>query len=274
MSTGRIASIQRSSYHDGPGLRTTVFFKGCQLRCPWCHNPETISTEIETLFYPEKCIHCGGCAEGCFSGARETVGRDMTVEDILREIREDTPFYGVDGGATFSGGEPLLQKAFLLELIEACHAENVGAAFESNLCFPQAHAEPVLNEIDLLMGDIKIWDEERHKAVTGMSNAFTKVNFRRAAELGKPVIIRTPVIPSVNDDPAGIRATAEFAASLKTILYYELLSYHPLGMGKARALGIEQPRYEKPSKMLMNGLRAEAEKAGVRVLINGREGEI
>ena len=272
--SGRVTSVQRSSYHDGPGLRTTVFFKGCQLHCPWCHNPETISPEIQTLFYPEKCIGCGKCAEGCFAGARETVGRDMTVDEVLREIELDAPFYGEEGGVTLSGGEPLLQRAFALELIGACRARGLHVAMESNLCVPGDAAAPVLESVDLLMGDVKLWDGARHREITGMDNAFALSNFRMAASMGVPVILRTPVVPGVNDDEAEIAKIAGFAAGLETLLYYELLSYHPLGVSKARALGMEPQVYAKPDKALMNRLREAALRSGVRVLINGREGAV
>ena len=272
--TGRVTSVQRSSYHDGPGLRTTIFMKGCQLHCPWCHNPETISPQIQTLFYPDKCIHCGKCDEGCFAGARVIVGQDMTVEEVLRQIELDTPFYGAEGGVTLSGGEPLLQRSFTLALIEACHARGLHMAVESNLCLPREAVEEVLRAIDLLMGDVKIWDGERHRQIVGMDNALTLSNFRWAAKLGVPIILRTPVIPGVNDDEAEIGHIADFAAQLDTLIYYELLSYHPLGVAKSRALGMTPTIYEKPDKALMNRLREVALHSGVRVLINGREGYV
>ncbi len=274
MMTGRIVSIQRSSYHDGPGLRTTVFFKGCQLRCPWCHNPESISMDVETLSYPEKCIGCGKCGEGCYTGARETVGRDVTVEDVLTEIMEDAPFYWEDGGVTLSGGEPLLQRAFALELIEKCHARGIKVAVESNLCFPEDVARPVLEKIDLLMGDVKLIDSKRHKEVTGMGNERALENFRLASHLKKPIILRTPVIPGINATPGEIAAIANFALELGTLLYYELLAYHPLGADKAKAMGIGQRRFETPDKELLEELRAAALSKLKRVMVNGREGAL
>lgn len=274
MMTGRILNIQRSSYHDGPGLRTTVFLKGCQLKCPWCHNPESISMEVQELRYPDKCIGCGKCDEGCFAGAREIVGRDVTIEDVLREINEDLPFYGKEGGVTVSGGEPLLQIDFLLALIDACHERDIQIAMESNLCIAPEKAKAVLEKIDLLMADVKIWNSERHRKIVGLSNENTLANLRLAAEIGKPIILRTPVIPGINADVEEIEKIAEFAGSLSTLMYYELLGYHPLGAGKAQALGVEQTIYEKPSKEMLNLLRESALKHCSRVLVNGREGEL
>ena len=272
--TGRVASIQRSSFHDGPGLRTTVFLKGCPLRCPWCHNPETISPEIQELYYPDKCIGCGKCAEGCFAGAREIVGRDMTVEQVMAEVELDRPFYGSEGGVTISGGEPLLQREFVCALAGACRKAGVHVAMESNLCYPASVTEPVLHGIDLLMGDVKIFDAQRHREIVGMDNRNVFDNFRLAASLGIPIILRTPVIPGVNATEEEIGRIADFAAELGTLCWYELLGYHPLGAGKARALGMEQKIYEKPDKHLLNRLRARALESGVRVLINGRESMI
>ena len=120
MSEGLIADIRRASFHDGAGIRTTVFFKGCPLRCAWCHNPECISTEPQELFYRERCIGCGCCAEGCFSGARVICGKKMRAEEVLREILLDRPYYDENGGVTFTGGEPLMQADFLKECIALC----------------------------------------------------------------------------------------------------------------------------------------------------------
>ena len=135
MNKGLIADIQRASFHDGSGIRTTVFFKGCPLSCVWCHNPECISFEKQMLLYPDKCIGCGLCDKGCFSGARLVCGREYTADDLLAEILQDKPYYGTDGGVTFSGGEPMAQKNYLSKIIDKCKKENISTAIETSLFY-------------------------------------------------------------------------------------------------------------------------------------------
>ena len=269
MADAVIADIQRSSVHDGPGFRTTVFFKGCQMRCPWCHNPETISFEPEMLHYPEKCIGCGKCDEGCFSGARIPCGRRMSVADVFREIERDMPYYGADGGVTLSGGEPLCQPAFARELLERCREAGVGAAIETNLGVPWEIAEPVLSLCSVVMADLKLWDEAEHMRWVGASNRPVKENLSRIAALGMPLVLRTPIVPGVNATREQIAPIAEFAARLPNLRYYELLSYHPLGLSKLAALGREAREFEKPTREMMELLAGAATEAGVKVAVNG-----
>jgi glycyl-radical enzyme activating protein len=268
--TGIIADIQRCSVHDGPGLRTTVFFKGCQLNCVWCHNPETIAFEPQELYYPEKCIGCGQCDKGCFSGARTVAGREMTVGEIMKQVEQDSPYYGEDGGVTISGGEPLCQKDFAIELIEACREKRINVGIESNLCFPPNVVRPVLEKIDLLMADLKIWDAQEHRRWTGQTNGHVKENLWQAVELKVPLILRTPVVPGINDSEENIENIAAFAATLPVLKYYELLAYHPLGVDKARALGKQMTRFETPSADKMKALADIAAEKGLWVMINGR----
>lgn len=269
-TVGRIVSVQRCSIHDGPGVRTTVFVKGCQLNCAWCHNPESISFEKEEFYYPDKCIGCGKCAEGCFAGARVKCGEDVSVAQVMRDVNEDRPYYGDEGGITISGGEPLCQPAFTMAILDACRAAGIKTAMESNLCVPARVLEPFLGKLDLLMADCKFWSPQLHEKWTGHTNELTKQNFSSASDAGIPIIMRTPVIPGVNADPDEIRAVARFAASLPTLMYYELLTYHPLGVSKAIALGQKQTRFESPSPELMHTLASIASDEGVRVLINSK----
>jgi pyruvate formate lyase activating enzyme len=209
--SGIIADIQRCSVHDGPGLRTTVFFKGCQLNCVWCHNPETIAFEPQEMYYPEKCKGCKQCDKGCFSGARVIAVRELTVDDVMKQVEQDVPYYGEDGGVTISGGEPLCQRDFAVALIEACREKGIKAGMESNLCFPPGVVRPVLEKLDLLMADLKVWDPEEHKRWTGMTNGHVKENLWQAAELKLPLILRTPVIPGITDSADNISRIASFA---------------------------------------------------------------
>lgn len=259
--TGRIVDIQRASVHDGPGLRTTVFFKGCPLRCAWCHNPESVSFDKEELYYPEKCIGCGHCAEGCFSGARVACGRDVTAEELLREILQDKPFYRSQGGVTFSGGEPMAQKAFLGQMITLCRGNGIHTAVETSMTI---YDGDILSRLDLIMADLKIWDEEKHRQYCGGSARLIRENLTRAAELGVPIIVRTPVIPGVNDSEEELRAIAGFLAPLKNVIRYELLPYHPLGLEKARALGREQTGFPVPTRERMEALRQSCQLSRIR----------
>lgn len=263
--TAVITDIQRFSVHDGPGIRTTVFTKGCNLRCAWCHNPETLSFEPETLFYPEKCIHCGLCKDGCYAGVRVPCGKEMTVEEILSVVAEDKAYYGNEGGVTLSGGEPTCRPAFAKALFAKCHEEGIRTAIETNMSTSREAVLQAVEEADLVMCDCKDAESARHEEFVGVPLEGIRENIRAVSALGKPLILRTPVIPGVNADEKTIRAIADFASSLPTLLYYELLPYHPLGVSKAEALGKESRQFEKPSKELMESLAAAAREAGIPV---------
>ncbi|MBQ3083942.1 MAG: radical SAM protein [Clostridia bacterium] len=248
MIKGMIADIERAATHDGPGLRTVVFFKGCPLSCAWCHNPECIDFKPQILQYPEKCIGCGRCEEGCFAGARVVCGRELTAEEILAEILQDRAYYGAEGGVTFSGGEPLAQRALLAELIKLCRAHGIGCAAETSMIYYDAE---IFQSLDLLMCDLKIWDSATHRRYTGVGNEQIIENIKKADELGVPILLRTPVIPEIEQ---GIPEIAAFARSLKNIVQYELLPYHPLGEGKRRALGLAETAFSVPAKERMKEL--------------------
>ncbi len=251
--TGIVTDIERASTHDGPGIRTVVFLKGCPLRCKWCHNPECISPKIETLFYHENCIHCGQCDKGCYSGARVTCGTEMTVEEVMSEILRDKKYYSSSGGLTISGGEPLLQAKFTKALAVSAHENNISAAVETSMYF---YDEDIFRCFDLIMFDLKSISREKHLEYTGAELDRIIKNIKSAASLGIPMLARTPVIPNVND--SDIPEISEFLRSLKTVYKYELLPYHPLGLSKAKALGREQTRFEIPSKTKMEELNKYA----------------
>ncbi len=249
MNKAVIADIQRCSIHDGPGIRTTVFFKGCPLRCAWCHNPECIRFEPELMHYPEKCIGCGQCEKGCFAGAKVICGKEMTVEQVLGEILEDRAYYGSDGGVTFSGGEAMAQPAFLCAVLDACRAENIHCAVETSLLIWN---EEIFRKLNLVMADLKIWDDSLHRQYTGVGNERIKENFRRLNKIGIPIIARTPVIPEIQQ---GIGEISAFLYSLENVIQYELLPYHPLGNGKREALGLPEDGFTTPSPELMKELK-------------------
>ena len=248
MIKGIVADIQRASVHDGPGIRTTVFLKGCPLHCAWCHNPECIDYKPQTMYYPEKCIGCGLCEEGCFSGARVICGKELSVEEVVQQVLLDKDYYGDEGGVTFSGGEPLLQRDFLSALIDRCKEERIHCAIETSLIYFDAE---ILKKVDLVMADLKIWDNELHKKYTGVGNEKIKENFAQVNKLGIPIIARTPVIPEITQ---GIDCISEFLRELDNVEQYELLPYHPLGGAKREALGMDADGFTIPSAEFMKEL--------------------
>ena len=262
-----ITDIQRFSLSDGPGIRTTVFFKGCNMRCAWCHNPETLSPNEDLLFYPAKCIGCGKCFSACPTGAQKVAdgrhiidrtlcvkcgkcteacyaealvmsGREMTVEEILREVRQDKAYYEASGGGvTLSGGEVLCHVEFAAALAKACRREGISVAIETNLSFPYAHVKPLLDEVDVVMADVKLFDDEAHKTWTGVSNKNILENLAKITDI--PLIVRTPLIPGVTATEDNLRAIAKHLAGKKNLVQYQLLNFNPLGASKYAGLDAE-----------------------------------
>ncbi len=239
---GIITDIGRASLHDGAGFRTTVFFKGCPLKCVWCHNPECISYEPQELFYPEKCIGCNMCDKGCYSGARIVCGKEMTADEVMAQIRLDKPYYGKNGGVTFTGGEAFTQPDFLNTLIDLCKAEGVNTAAETSLFL---YNEEIIKKLDFIMTDLKIWDDNNHIKYTGVSNKIIKENFIKLDKLGIPFTVRTPLIPGITDNSENISQIRDFIKNFNNIKNYELLPYNPLGNSKLKALGKNEVIFEK-----------------------------
>jgi len=264
--TGYVFRIERFALHDGPGIRTTVFFKGCPLRCTWCHSPESQSTAPELMFRDERCIRCfaciddchqgavsrvdeqpvvnpaicrrcGECADTCPTGARTQVGSVMSESRVLEEIARDTIFYDQSGGGvTFSGGEPLMQPDFLVALLDGCRALHIHTTIDTcGAAFPRV-LERVAERADLLLFDLKHLDDARHRQVTGSSNVQILDNLRALAARKANVIVRFPLIPGINDDPDHIARLGRFihAIGLSRI---DVLPYHRAGSGKYPALG-------------------------------------
>ena len=267
METGIIADIQRFSLHDGPGIRTSVFVKGCNMRCAWCHNPETIDPAPEILRNMENCIGCGQCEDGCFADAKVLCGREMTVAEVVAQAMLDAPYYGKTGGITITGGEPACQAGFCAAVLSECRNRGVHTAIETNMLASWDEMETLLAATDLVMADLKIFDNEKHRRWTGADNALIKENIIKVSERGIPLIVRTPVVPGANDDPADIAAIAAFADGLPTLEYYELLPYHSLGLSKGKVEHWEYARFRPPEPALMRemGEAASAHCRNVRI---------
>ncbi len=269
--TGRVFDIQRFSLHDGPGIRTTVFLKGCPLRCAWCHNPEGIDPGLALAFQPERCIGCGycfrvcpegahrmedgvhvldrercvlcgECVKECYSGALELVGKEVTAAEVMEEVLRDMPFYETSGGGmTLSGGEPLQQIDFTAGLLTRAKREGLHCCVDTCGFVPYERLERVLPQVDLFLFDWKESDPARHEELTGVRNEKIRQNLRRLHDDGALIRLRCPIIPGVNDREEHFAGIAELAHSLPELECVELLPYHPLGEGKMDRFGLEQP---------------------------------
>jgi len=268
---GRITTIQRMSFHDGPGIRSTVFLKGCNMHCAWCHNPETLSRELELEWIRQKCIGCHSCTkvcqtgafslvhgkpsfqktlctscfdcvEVCFAEAIYKIGRQITAEEVFAEVEQDFPFFKSSGGGiTLSGGEPMLQEEFIRQTLALFKKAGIHTALDTNLSVSWSQYEKVLPFTDLVLADLKMMNDTLHLKWTGKHNHTILENIRLLDETGIPYFIRTPVVPGINDDEAEITVLASFVASLKNVKKYEMLPFHTLASCKYTNLELENP---------------------------------
>jgi pyruvate formate lyase activating enzyme len=299
LTTGLIFDVKRYSINDGPGIRTTVFLKGCPLRCPWCHNPEGQSFLPEIMLRPKRCLEdcaecidacepgalaktgeapvlektacnlCGRCAVVCPTGAIDIVGRRVDAAEVIREVERDRVFYEESGGgATFSGGEPLAQPDFLAEALAGCRDRGIHTAVDTCGYAPPEALALVAGLADLFLFDIKLMDEKRHDDITGQPNGVILENLRRLVRLGRKIAIRLPLVAGVNDDETDIKETAEFLAGLGGIADISLLPYHKLGGDKYRGLGKTNRaggRLAAPSEETLRRIKRDLEARGFRV---------
>ncbi len=287
MKRGVVFDIQRFSIHDGPGIRTTVFLKGCPLHCHWCHNPEGVSAEPLLSLVDARCLHCGACVPACPRGAHavrdgrhtldrsrctacgacaavcpggalELVGRTMTEDEVLAVIARDAAFYRTSGGGmTLSGGEPARQVDFAVALCQGARAQGISCVVETSGCAALDAFTRLAPVTDLFLFDLKENDPQRHEAFTGMPLAPILANLRRLHDAGAAIILRLPLVPGLNDRLERIHEVVELIRSLPQLQGVELLDYHPLGQGKLKRFGL-QPVGAVPE---VDDVQAEASRA-------------
>ena len=298
---GRIFNIMRFSTHDGPGIRTTVFLKGCPLSCWWCHNPENWGHVPAVVYITERCAGCGACVAACPhqalsltrdgvqadpvrcrgcgacvrvcpAEARESTGRQIGLDELMLTVERDTPFYDQsEGGVTFSGGEPLAQPDFLFAALERCGRSGIHRAVDTS---GYAAADVMLRAAraaDLFLYDLKVMDPETHRRCTGADNARILRNLEILSGAGAEIVIRIPLIPGVNDDSRNIAAVGEFLAGLPRRHPVDLLPYHDTARAKYARLGLrrEGPATSPPAPERLAAIQSELSRYGISAHIGG-----
>ena len=299
--SGMIFDVRRFSIHDGPGIRTTVFFKGCPLSCWWCHNPESQHMQKEIMFRENRCIRCGNCFEACPEGAviqqgenfqtdlavcvqcgicvptcpaeaREIIGRQASMKEIVEQIERDRSFYEESGGGvTISGGEPLMQPGFLLELLRACKREEFHTALDTCGYASWGVMEELIGLVDLFLYDLKLVDDRAHMLYAGVSNELILANLKKLSDKKVNIHLRVPVIPGITDTEENLCQIGRLAKSLPGVRQVDLLPYHRAASGKYVRLNrsYRLDDIEPPSEAIMSGAAAQVQSYGLQVKIGG-----
>lgn len=292
---GQLFDIQRFSVHDGPGIRTLVFLKGCNMKCIWCQNPESQNQQIEIMFYKSSCVGfgdcvkacpqnaidlnrenridyslcdgCGICVQACPTGSYKMVGKSYTAEEVFVQIKKDIPYYGDTGGVTFSGGEATIQIKFLDEVIDLCVENKIHTNIETNGLFSYRRLESTLRKLDLIYFDLKIFDNKVHKQYTGVSNRLILANAHRLKLANFRVEYRIPLIPSITDTEDNLNRFADFLLDIGETKVW-LLKYHNLYESKLDSLGRSNEKlgFSSYSDSQLNYARELVEAKGLEVL--------
>lgn len=300
MTSGIIFNIQKYSIHDGPGIRTTVFFKGCPLKCWWCHNPESQNLKHEIMFFEERCTVCGRCIKKCPEGAikinhvfpeidkfkctlcgkctdfcpnnaREQVGKNITSDELIEEIAKDEVFYEESGGgATFSGGEPLAQADFLDDILTKCKDRGIHTAVDTSGYAPWKSFERIADKVDLFLYDIKLMDNKNHKKYIGVENTLIIENLKKLSSMGCNIYLRMPIIKGINDNREHIDNTIKLLSNVN-VEQVNLLPYHKIGMDKYKRLRMNYKLsgMEKPSSEEMEKISQQFKRHGIKIKIGG-----
>jgi pyruvate formate lyase activating enzyme len=300
MTKGLVFDVRKYSIHDGPGIRTTVFFKGCPLRCLWCHNPEGQSFKPELIIRAGRCLKdcsdclvaceatalakvdgipvldqakctaCGNCAAACPTLAVEMVGRLMEVSEIMAAIDKDRIFLDESGGGvTFSGGEPLAQPSFLMALLTECQKKGIHTTLDTCGFAPRASFEKIIDKVGLFHYDLKLMDPQKHRMYTGEPSGIILENLKRLSEENKKIVIRLPVVPGINDDEDNLSQMADFLRSLKTVTEISLLPFHKMAKEKYRGLQKQNPseNLSPPSAERLEKIKGDLTSFGFTVYV-------